>query len=401
MKLSSLTRRIREKSTATQGAEIDPWAVHKMATERASRGEAITLLSIGQEVDEQTPPLIVDAAVTSLRAGRHHYADVRGEERLRSAIASYHTRLTGQKADSSMVTVFAGAQNALFSIAQVLLEPEDEVILIAPYYTTYQATFGAPGPTVTSVEVDASTRYELDVAHLLDQISDKTQVVVINAPNNPLGSRYSSTQLEAIVRKCIQHNVWLVMDAVYLDIVSPDSIDLPHTIAGIEDILITVGSVSKSHRMTGWRMGWAVTPTSLSEHLYNLSVCMHYGLPPFIQDAAIAALELAADTPPLVRATLDTRRQIAMEVLVNSAPANVIDPEQGMFILIDVEPLDTTAYNFAVALLKATDVSVLPCDGFGPGGRYLVRIGLCVDGDELRDACRKITGFIASYRSDG
>ena len=397
MKYSSLTDRIQEKSTATDGQSIDPWAVHTLATQRVSSGEKITVLSIGQEVHEVTPRPVVDKAISSLASGRHHYADVRGEQQLRSAIASYHTRLTGQAAEASMVTVFAGAQNALFSLAQVLLEATDEVILVAPYYTTYQATFGAPGPTVVTVQVNSCDHYRLDVQKLLSAITDRTRVIVLNAPNNPLGSRYSAKQLASIVDTCVKRKIWLIMDAVYLDIVAPESIDLPHQLPGAEDILITVGSLSKSHRMTGWRIGWAVGPSELAAHLYNLSVCMHYGLPPFIQDAATYAIEQSANTPETVRGVMDARRRLAVAQLTDPDPARLVDPGQGMFILLDVESLNTTAYEFAVALLAAENVSVLPCDGFGPGGRYLVRIGLCVDGDELSKACASIKRFTTTY----
>lgn len=397
MKYSSLTTRIQEKSEATDGEHIDPWAVHTMATQRVSAGDKITLLSIGQEVHEVTPQRIVDEAVASLQSGRHHYVDVSGEYRLRSAIAGYHQRLTGQSVTESMITVFAGAQNALFSVAQVLLEHGDEVILVAPYYTTYQATFGAPGPKVVTVQVEATNDYQLNELKILDAITDRTRVLVLNAPNNPLGSRYTQQQLATIIKACVKRNIWVVMDAVYLDIVAPDSIDLPHQLTGAKDILITVGSLSKSHRMTGWRLGWAVGPVELAQHLQNLSVCMHYGLPPFIQDAAIVAIEKCSQTPEVVRNIMNERRQLAVAQLRNPEPARLIDPGQGMFILLDVEALGTTAYKFAVALLDTMDVSVLPCDGFGPGGRYLVRIGLCVDGEELENACSRIRQFIQSY----
>ncbi len=398
MKFSALTDRIQEKSAASDGVSIDPWAVHTLATQRVQKGENITVLSIGQEVNEVTPKRIVDQAVESLQSGKHHYADVCGDVKLRTAIAHYHEKLTGQSASSSMVTVFAGAQNALFSLAQVLLQAGDEVILVAPYYTTYQATFGAPGPTVITVQVDTEDHYRLDEQKLLDAISPTTRAIVLNAPNNPLGSRYSIEQLERIVAACVERKIWLVLDAVYLDIVEPDSIDLPHQLPGATDILITVGSLSKSHRMTGWRIGWAVGPKELHAHLYNLSVCMHYGLPPFIQDAATVALEQSAQTPITVRDVMNERRRIAVAELTDLAPVRLIDPEQGMFILLDVEALGTTAYDFAIALLDAEKVSVLPCDGFGPGGRYLVRIGLCVDGEQLQNACKSISRFIGATR---
>jgi arginine:pyruvate transaminase len=397
MKFSSLTQRLVNESPNDRPA-IDPWAVHNMATQRIDQGEQITLLSIGQETDETTPAIVVEAAIKSLQSGRHHYAEVRGDGRLRMAVANYHNRLTGQQYDADAVTIFGGAQNALFSLAQVLLEASDEVLLVAPFYTTYEATFGAPGPTVVSIQVEADNDYQLDVDKLLAAVTPKTRAIVLNAPNNPLGSRYSKDQLEKIVKVCVAHQIWLILDAVYLDIVSPESTALPHTIAGANDILITVGSLSKSHRMTGWRIGWAIGPAPLAEHLANLSVCMHYGLSPFIMDAATVAIEQSSATPLTVRSVMQTRRKLAVESLNDIAPAKLIDPGEGMFLLLDVEPLGVFAYDFAVALLDSEGVSVLPCDGFGPGGRYLVRIGLCVDGEALANACVRIGQFIQRRR---
>lgn len=397
MKFSALTTRIVNDDTDSP-RKIDPWAVHTLAMQRVERGDPVTVLSIGQETNETTPDVIVEAAVSSLRSGRHHYADVRGDERLRAAVASYHGRLTGQTMGADDVTIYVGAQNALYAVAQVLLGSDDEVILVAPFYTTYEATFGASGPTVTTVQVESADGYQLDEDKLIAAITPKTQAIVLNAPNNPLGSRYTKLQLEKIVNSCIENNIWLVLDGVYIDIVDADSLDLPHHIPGAENIIITVGSLSKSHRMTGWRVGWAVGPAPLAEHLGNLSVCMHYGLPPFVMDAAIVALEGSTETPGVVRAMMQARRTLAVAAFTDLEPVRLLDSGQGMFVLLDVEPLGIDAYTFAMELLKAHDVSVLPCDGFGPGGRFLLRIGLCIDGEEMSNACHRIQQFIHEKR---
>ncbi|MFK7889652.1 MAG: pyridoxal phosphate-dependent aminotransferase [Granulosicoccus sp.] len=397
MKFSRLTQRIREETHASDEQAIDPWAVHTMACERLSNGEDIVLLSIGQESNETTPELVVDSAVHSLRNGRHHYADVRGEKSLRSAIAAYHSHLTGQTADESQITVFSGAQNAMFAVAQVLLEPEDEVILVAPYYTTYRATFGASGAQVVTVTLQADNDYQLDETLLLQAVTDRTRAIVLNIPGNPLGGSYTRAQLSALVDNCYRRRIWLVLDTVYLDIFAPGTIALPHDLPGADNVLITIGSLSKSHRMTGWRVGWIAGPSELSTHLYNLNVCLHYGLPPFIMDAAAFALERSVETPSIVRAAIQSRREAALEHFTDISPVRLLDPGQGMFILLDVQALNTTAFEFAVSLLEAENIAVLPCNGFGPGGDYLARVGLCVDTETMRDACKRIKRFIEQW----
>ena len=392
MSFSSLTNRIADDAL---GDAPDPWEVHFRALERIAAGEDITLLSIGQEADHRTPVAIVDAAIESLHAGEHHYADVSGMPRLRAAIARYHEQLTRQRLGAERVTVFAGAQNALFSCAQVLLEAGDEVILIAPWYTTYPATFTASGARLVSVETTAETAHRLDARAIADAITPHTRVLVLNVPGNPVGRCPTPETLAEIVALCVEHRVWLVLDTVYLDIVSSENVPLPHDLPGANEILITVGSLSKSHRMSGWRIGWAAGPPALARHFAKLSMCMHYGLPPFVMQAATHAIEAAADTPAIVRAAIQERRKRALRALHDISPARLLDSGRGMFILLDVAPLGIDARDFALALLDSHGVAVLPCIGFGPGGETLVRIGLCVDGDRLERACHAVRRCLA------
>jgi len=392
MKFSPLTKRI---APTQEQDDLDAWEVHNLAVDRVAAGDDVILLSIGQEANEVTPPAIVDAAIDSLRAGRHHYSDVRGEHELRQAIARYHLQLTGQSVNADDCTVYAGAQNALFAVAQVLLESGDEAILSEPFYSTYRATFGATGAHLISLPVHRDNHYQLDTDAIVDAITARTRAIILNTPNNPLGTCYSIEQLEVIADACVANDIWLVLDTVYADIVDVKSLALPHRLSAIEHNLITVGSLSKSHRMTGWRIGWAIGPAPLATHLGNLSMCMHYGLPPFIMDAAIAALRDAADTPRTVQQHIAHRRQLVHQHLHPLGKIVLHDSGQGMFVILDVTDLGITAREFALGLLEHCAVAVLPCDGFGPAGRTLIRLGLCVDDEQLVVACQRIVSFIA------
>jgi len=396
MKYASLTERIKP----ADDTESDPWEVHALACKRAAAGEDIVLLSIGQEADELTPAPIVNAAIQSLQNGDHHYTDVNGTPELRVSIARYHKSLTGQSVTVDNCISFAGAQNALFATAQVLLETGDEVIVSEPYYTTYAATFSASGATLISIPVTKANNYQLDTADIANAITDKTQAIVLNSPNNPMGTCYSEEDFATVVALCIKHRIWLIIDAVYLDIVSINPTALPHTVAGVDDVLVTIGSLSKSHRMTGWRIGWVVAPTEVATHLAHLSMCMHYGLPPFIMKAAEVAIEQSTQTPILVRETIARRRQLATPILNSIRGATLHDSGQGMFMLIDVTDLGISAYTFSMRLLNDYQVAVLPCDGFGHAGNTLVRIGLCVDDSKLEDACKRIVDCVAAFANE-
>ncbi len=393
MKYASLTDRIKP----ADDAEGSPWEVHELACKRAAEGEDIVLLSIGQEADELTPASIVNAAIQSLQNGDHHYTDVNGTPELRASIARYHTKLTGQQATADNCTSFAGAQNALFATAQVLLESGDEVIVSEPYYTTYAATFSSSGASLISIPVTKANDYQLSTNDIANAITDKTQAIVLNSPNNPMGTCYSKKEFATVIDLCVEHSIWLIVDAVYLDIVSVNPADLPHSIPSANKVLVTIGSLSKSHRMTGWRMGWTVAPKEVAAHLTHLSMCMHYGLTPFIMKAATVAIEQSTQTPELVRETLARRRQMATPILKTLRGATLHDSGQGMFMLIDVSELGISAHTFSMRLLNEFNVAVLPCDGFGEAGATLVRVGLCVDDAKLEGACQKIVECVAKF----
>jgi len=392
MKFSSLTDRI-------AGDSVDTWDVHYRAMDRMEAGEDIIMLSVGQESDETTPAAIVQAAVNSLYSGRHHYTAVEGIDQLRNAIAARHMRVTGQPVVAANCGVFSGAQNALFSVAQCLLESTDEVILSEPYYTTYPATVTASGATVISVAVEARNRFQIDPDAIAAAITPQTQMILLNSPNNPTGAVYTREQFEAVVDLCLKHDIWLVSDEVYQEILPQAGRFSPASIARARDVCVTVSSLSKSHRMTGWRLGWVVAPEALIAHLSNLSMCMAYGLPTFIQDAAVEAIEHDTETAAVVRDAMGTRRQALVEVLENVEGLDLYSAEGGMFVVFDIRALPVTSQQFANGLLDRYDVAILPCDGFGATGSGLLRLSLCVSEEKLVVAAGRIVEYVESIRS--
>ncbi len=394
--LSKLADRIAPEnhhSDATRSPGDDAWAVHNRAIAKARAGESIIILSIGQEANETTPEPIVQQAVDRLQAGDHHYADVQGSPELLDAIARYHHRITGQRVSAEQCTAFCGAQNGLFAVAQAVLEPGCEVVLSEPYYTTYPACFTASGAQARRVALRAEDNYQLNVDRLLAAITPNTRAIVLNTPNNPMGECYAAADLSRIVQACRDRGVWLILDMVYAELVDPDQLALPHGFDGADDVVISVGSLSKSHRMTGWRAGWAVAPQRVADTLKDLSLCMHYGLPPFVMSAAAHALNNDTQTPKLIREALTQRRQLVNTHLANQSGINLIDSGQGMFVLLDVTQTGLSAKDFAMKLLDNTGVSVLPCDGFGAAGVNLIRMCLAVDSQDLVSACNAIAAF--------
>ena len=388
MKYSSLVERI-----AGESAEV--WDIHNEARKRFENGEDVIMLSIGEESDETTPASIQKEAIASIQRGRHHYTQVVGEDHLRKAIVKRHQQRTGQQVSLENVCIFAGAQNALFSVCLCLLEEGDEVIVPELYYATYPATVTAGGATLVTIPTNAGMGFQPDPQSISKAVTPKTRAVLLNSPNNPSGAVYSPGTLTAILELCRAHEIWVISDEVYSEI-APEGFTPIASLPGSHEQTVTISSLSKSHRMTGWRCGWMVGPEKLTQHLTNLNMCMTYGLPPFIQDAAVTALEKDRDTAKQVKTRLDSNRMILRDELEPTEGAILFAQGGGMFAILDTRPLGLSSREFCWKLLDQQGVSVLPCDAFGLNGRGLVRISLCESETTTREAVRRIHNFVKS-----
>ena len=385
MRFSSLTERI-----AGEGARA--WEIHYRATERRRRGEDVILLSIG-DPDFDTPPSIVDACVAGLRAGNTHYAAVSGEPRLREAIARQHTATTGAACDPDQVVVFHGAQNALFSAALCLLDRGDEVIAPEPMYVTYEAVVGASGARMVTVPCPREAGFHPDLDALAAAVTSQTRAILLNTPNNPTGAVLTADEVEAVADLCRKHDLWLMSDEVYATLTFEREHISPCALPGMAERTVTVSSLSKSHAMTGWRVGWTVSPPALVPHFANLALCMHYGCPGFIQDAAAAGLQDEPAELAAMKAELRARRDLVCERLAGVAGLECLIPEAGMFVMLDIRESGIPAYDFAADMLERHAVSLLPADAFGQSARGHLRIGLCTSREILAEACERIADF--------
>ena len=289
------------------GAEAAAWDIHNEAVERRARGEDVILLSIG-DPDFATPAAIVDAAKRSLDQGRTHYAALVGQPALRAAIAASHEQLSGQRVDPSQVVVLAGAQSALFTACQCLLEPGDAVLVPEPMYVTYPATIAAAGADLVRVPLLAESGFHLDLANLAAAVTPTTRAILLNSPHNPTGAVMTRHELEAVAELCRLHDLWLISDEVYATLQYEGDHVAPSSLPGMAERTVTISSLSKSHAMTGWRIGWLIGPPELARHAANLSLCMLYGSPGFIQDAATVALTVDLPEVAMMRERFRRRR---------------------------------------------------------------------------------------------
>jgi len=386
MKFSSLVERI-----AGDGA--DAWDIHYAAKSAHERGEDVIVLSVG-DPDLDTPAPVVERAIERLRDGDTHYTPANGRQPLREAIAASHRARTGQKVDAANVIFLAGAQNALFCASLCLAGSGDEVIALEPLYPTYPALLTASGARMVRVPAPATGGFRLDPAALESAITPRTRAIFFATPNNPSGTIFNEAEMAAIGELARRHSLWLVADEVYAGLAPGGRV--PGLAASLPDQVVTISSLSKTHAMPGWRAGWMVGPHELVSHVESLVMCMLFGLPGFIQEAALTALQLAPEAELRIREFCAARRDFLLAGLEGVKGIRCCVPEAGMFTLVDVRATGLSGRDFARELYRAERVSVLDGGAFGKETGGFVRLCFATDESDLREACIRIRRFVAS-----
>ncbi|MFM0046992.1 pyridoxal phosphate-dependent aminotransferase [Paraburkholderia sediminicola] len=386
MKYSNLVERL-------QGKRTSAWEIHRVAQQALANGEDVIVLSVG-DPDFGTPTPIVERAIEALRSGDTHYSAVSGREPLRAAIAEEHTRTTGCAASAANVILTAGAQNGVFATSLCLLEAGDEVIVPEPMYLTYEACVRAAGATLVPVPVDPERAFHLDCDALEAAVTSRTQAIFFATPCNPTGVVMPRADLERIARLANEHDLWVLSDEVYADLTFEREHVSIATLPGMAERTVTLGSLSKSHAMAGWRVGWAIGPALLIEHMGRLALAMLYGLPGFIQQAALTALQNKAPIVAEMREIYRRRRDVVFERLHRVPGLRCLLPEAGMFMMVDVSGTGLDTVDFTWQLFRAQGVSLLDASAFGETANGFVRLGFVVDEASLIDACERIAAFV-------
>jgi arginine:pyruvate transaminase len=373
------------------------WEIHKRATTRAAAGEDIIVLSVGEDRGARTHDSLVQVAKDALDSGRHHYAPLTGSPALKAAVAARHAATTGQTVDPDACCVMAGAQNCLFASLMCVAGAGDEVIVPEPYYATYPGVVRAGGAEMVGVACDPEEDFVVDPDRVAAAITGKTRAILLNTPNNPTGAVLPRDRVEAIAELCKRHDLWLISDEVYADFVYDGTMTNPGALPGMAERTATIGSLSKSHRMSGWRVGWVVSNPEMAGILNDLACCMLYGIADFVQVAALAAL---ADPDPAMEADrramladYKARRDYVCDRLANTPGIIVRRPAAGMFAMVDVRPSGLSDFDFAARLLDEEKVGAMTGGAFGPSAEGHLRLGLVADMDTLKEACSRIERF--------
>ena len=387
-------------TTRLDSAGDEAWAVHDDALEMQRRGEDVVVLSIG-DPDFRTPEPIVDNAVSHLKVGRTHYSPALGELSLRRAVADYETRVSPHPCSIDEVSIYPGVTAGIYAVMSCLLNPGDGVVVVDPMYVGYEPIFKALQASVQLVQAHSRDAFVVKPETIESAVTADTRVIFINTPANPTGTIMPKEDLQRLADFCQQRDIWLVSDEVY----SMFTFEKPHislrTAAEKLDNLVVIDGLSKSHAMSGWRMGWVVAPADLTVHLGNFAAMSTFGCPQFIQDASAFALN---NDEYYVKEMCDVyckRRDLVCEQLLKMPGIRFNKPDAGMFIMIDISEFVADDKQFARELLEQAKLSLLPGSAFGEGTRGHVRFSLVQPESVLIEGCERLDKFLRSRSEDG
>ena len=388
MHYTSITDRL-----SNLGAE--KWLVHSHARDMALKGDDVIELTIG-EPDIATETALIDECVRSLYAGRTGYSDGRGESEMLGAIAAKYALRTGRNISKNNVLCFPGTQTALYATMMALAETGDEVLVGDPLYATYDGVIQASGAERASVALHQEHQFCMQAEDLEAAITPKSKVLLLNYPHNPTGAVLSQQQLNELVEVVTRHDLWIISDEVYENLIFEKAFVSPFDIDSIAERTVALSSISKSHAAPGFRSGWAVGPTEFCQRLLPLSETMLFGGQPFIADMTAYAL-----THPSLASKHMCDAYFHRAKLVASAIESVprlipLMPSAGMFILLDVRATGMTGDQFAWALLRDAKVAVMPGSSFSDYSDGFIRISLTVPEERLLEACNRIRAFASS-----
>jgi aspartate aminotransferase len=357
------------------------------------------------EPDFATPQFIVDAAAEALHnPANFRYTPAAGLPVLREAIAAKTLRDSGLEVTPSQVIVTNGGKQAVYQAFQTVVNPGDEVLLPAPYWTTYPEAIALADGVPVEVFAGADQDYKVTVAQLEAARTDKTTVLVFVSPSNPTGSVYTPEETAEIGRWALEHGIWVITDEIYQNLTyeGARAVSIVEAVPELAGQTLLVNGVAKTYAMTGWRVGWMVGPADAIKLAGNLQSHLSSNVNNIAQIAAAAALNGPQDEAEQFREAFDRRRRLIVAELSKIDGVEVPNPLGAFYVYPDVRGLlnrswgaatPTTSLELADLILEQAEVAVVPGEAFGPSG-YL-RLSYALGDAELLEGIQRLQRLFA------
>lgn len=383
--------KLSHRITNITGGGSDGWDVFYKARRMIAEGIPVTELTIGEH-DIRTSPAILEAMNRSATSGHTGYAMVPGTLSLRKSVAARIAARTGVPTTAENILITPGGQAALFAAHMAVCDPGDTAVYIDPYYATYPGTIRGAGAVPKAIVTTPDTAFQPTSAALQEATKGAASLLV-NTPNNPTGVVYGQETLAAIAGACIANDLWLISDEVYDTQVWEGHHVSPRSLPGMEERTLVVGSMSKSHAMTGSRVGWICGPAEAISRIINLATHTTYGVAGFIQDAADFALKQGDAVEEEVAAPFRRRRALTMQALAGQNVVRAVPAQGAMYVMLDLRATGMSGDAFANALLDAEHIAVMPGESFGAAAAGHVRVAMTIADDQYLDALNRLIAF--------
>lgn len=373
-------------------------AITAKAKEMKAQGIDVIGLGAG-EPDFNTPDHIIEAAYESLKDGQTKYTPAGGLAELKSAIINKLEQDQGITYKANEIIVTTGAKHALYNLFQVILNDGDEVIIPTPYWVSYPEQVKLADGVPVYVDGKESNNFKITPEQLEASITEKTKAVIINSPSNPTGMLYSAEELKALGEIAIRHNIWIVSDEIYEKLVYGDNkhVSIAQLSPELKEQTIIINGVSKSHSMTGWRIGYAAGNAQVIKAMTDLASHSTSNPTSTAQYGAIAAYTGTQEPVEVMKKAFEERLNI-IHAKLNEIPGVTCLKPQGAFYLYPnvTEAAKLTGHanvdDFVTALLEEANVAVVPGSGFGTPAN--IRLSYATSLELLEKAVERIADYV-------
>ncbi|MDQ3353534.1 MAG: pyridoxal phosphate-dependent aminotransferase [Actinomycetota bacterium] len=379
-------------------------AVDARAKALRAAGEDVIVFAAG-EPDFPSPAHVVEAAAAACRDPRNHrYTPASGLPELREAVAIKTKRDSGLEADASRVLITNGGKHAIYNAFATLLDPGDEVLLPAPYWTTYPEPVALFGATSVVVPTDAASGFKVSVEQLEAATTERTKVLVFVSPSNPSGTVYAPEQVEAIGSWAVERGIWVLTDEIYEHLTYDDHrfSSMPVLVPELADHCVIVNGVAKTYAMTGWRVGWMIAPPDVISGAAALQSHATSNVADVSQRAALAAVSGSLDDVVRMREAFDRRRLRMYELLGALPGVTCVRPEGAFYAFPSFDGVlgrevagrrVETTLELANVILEEAKVALVPGEAFGTPG--YCRLSFALGDDDLEEGMARLAKLLA------
>ena len=378
-------------------------AIDAKAKALRAAGEDVIGFGAG-EPDFPTPPDVVEAAVEACHDTRNHrYTPAAGLPELRAAVAAKTARDSGYQVEPSQVLITNGTKHAISGAFTAILDAGDEVLVLAPYWTTFPESITIAGGVPVAVRTDESSGFRVTLDQLEAATTDRTKALLFVSPSNPTGAVYPRDEVEAIGRWALDRGLWVLTDEIYEHLVYGEHThhSMPVLVPELGDRCLVVNGVSKTYAMTGWRVGWIVGPADVVKAAGNLQSHATSNVANVSQRAALAAVNGDLSAVAEMRATYDRRRRRIHELLTSIPDVSCLEPQGAFYAYPSFHGVlgrdirgrrPQTTMELAEVILDDARVAVVPGEAFGTPG--YVRFSYALADDDLVEGVTRIAKLL-------